>query len=262
MVAHGGINGLIASEIMGQKELESLANSSVVLIEYKDGNYQVLSFNDQSYGDNAKARMENPEPVEVYLMVHGRTVTDDQERMNGVLDADLTEEGTSQVKEIGKQLADMEFRSVYTSDQFKDVNTARLVIGENAVNPDLKEHSSMELRGAALGYFDGELREKANAVVPAGETAKKQLEAFAAADPTGMVEDYDAAKERLLGAFEEICENQRALGGGKVLVVSSGLACQLIAEELDAADAAIPMESGDIVRITWGGSAYQVTPGL
>lgn len=208
VVAHGGINGLIAAEIMGEKEQEPLNNSSVVLIEYKKGKYQVLSFNDLSYGEKAEELMESPGPVEVYLMVHGRTVTDDQSRVNGVLDADLTEEGIAQAKEIGKRLADIEFRSVHTSDQLKDVDTARLVIGENSVNPDLMEHGSRELRGAVLGYFDGELKSAAEKVAPSGETARNQLQAFAAADPTGTVEGYDIARERLIGKFKEILRNR------------------------------------------------------
>ena len=36
MVAHGGINSMIAAEIMQEQELEPLDNSSIVLIEYKD----------------------------------------------------------------------------------------------------------------------------------------------------------------------------------------------------------------------------------
>lgn len=45
-------------------------------------------------------------------------------------------------------------------------------------------------------------------------------------------------------------------------MVTSGLACQLIAEELDGEAAAIPMEPGDIVRITWDGNGFQVSPDI
>lgn len=261
VVAHGGINGLIAATIMEDGNLDPLANSSVVLIEYKDGEYKVLSYNDQSYGEKAKARIENPEPVEVYLMVHGETVTDEQKRLNGVLDADLTEKGIEQAKETGKKLSDVEFHSVYTSDQFKDRDTARLVISENEKNSDLKEHSRMELRGVVLGYFDGELLEKAEAVSPAEQPAKARIEAFAAADPTGMVENYDSARERLVGEIKEICEEQRVKGGGDVLVVTSAMACRLIAEELDQSLSAPGLEPGDFVKIVYDGTDYQVVLG-
>lgn len=261
VVAHGGINGLIAATIMEDGNLDPLANSSVVLIEYKDGEYKVLSYNDQSYGEKAKERMENPEPVEVYLMVHGETVTDEQKRLNGVLDADLTEKGKEQAKETGKMLSDVEFHSVYTSDQFKDRDTARLVISENEKNSDLKEHSRLELRGVVLGYFDGELLEKAEAVSPAEQPAKARIEAFAAADPTGMVENYDSARERLVGEIKEICEEQRVKGGGDVLVVTSAMACRLIAEELDQSLSAPGLEPGDFVKIVYDGTDYQVVLG-
>lgn len=261
VVAHGGINGLIAATIMEDGNLDPLANSSVVLIEYKDGKYKVLSYNDQSYGEKAKARIESPEPVEVYLMVHGETVTDEQKRLNGVLDADLTEKGKEQAKETGKKLSDVEFHSVYTSDQFKDRDTARLVLSENVKNADLKEHSRMELRGVVLGYFDGELLEKAEAVSPSEQPAKARIEAFAAADPTGMVESYDSARERLVGEMKEICEGQRAKGGGDVLVVTSAMACRLIAEELDQNISAPGLKPGDFVKIVYDGNGYQVALG-
>lgn len=259
VVAHGGINGLIAATIMGDGNLDPLANSSVVLIEYKDGNYKVLSFNDQSYGEKAKERMENPEPVEVYLMVHAETVTDEQGRLNGVLDADLTEKGKEHARETGKKLSNVEFRSVYTSDQFKDRDTAMLVLSENAKNPDLKEHSQRELRGVVLGYFDGERLEAAEAVSPKDQPAKDRIEALAAADPTGMVEDYDSAKERLVGEMKKICEEQRTRGGGDVLVVTSGMACQLIAEALDESASAQGLEPGEFVKIIYDGTGYQVS---
>lgn len=76
MVAHGGINGMIASEIVEDLNLDPLDNSSIVLIEYKDGAYKVLDFKDLSYAQKAQEEMANPSPVEVYLTVHAETVAD------------------------------------------------------------------------------------------------------------------------------------------------------------------------------------------
>jgi transposase len=62
--------------IVEDLNLDPLDNSSVVLIEYKDGAYKVLDFKDLSYAQKAQEEMANPSPVEVYLTVHAETVAD------------------------------------------------------------------------------------------------------------------------------------------------------------------------------------------
>ena len=79
-------------------------------------------------------------------------------RLNGQLDTALTENGQAQAAELGKALGNLEFAAVYASDQFKDIHTARIIVENSAVNPDLMVNQNMDLRGVGCGYFDGELR--------------------------------------------------------------------------------------------------------
>ena len=145
MVAHGGINSMIAAEIMQEQELEPLDNSSIVLIEYKDHTYTVLDFNDLSYAQKAQEKMESPDPVEIYLTVHAETAADAAMRLNGQLDTALTENGQAQAAELGKALGNLEFAAVYASDQFKDIHTARIIVENSAVNPDLMVNQNMDI---------------------------------------------------------------------------------------------------------------------
>lgn len=260
MVAHGGINSMIAAEIMQEQELEPLDNSSIVLIEYKDHTYTVLDFNDLSYAQKAQEKMESPDPVEIYLTVHAETAADAAMRLNGQLDTALTENGQAQAAELGKALGNLEFAAVYASDQFKDIHTARIIVENSAVNPDLMVNQNMDLRGVGCGYFDGELRAVADALAGEEPTAHARLAAYAAADKTGMTENYESARQRLTGALQTICEETYSHGGGNVLVVSSELAVQLLAEALGSSEKAVALKNADVVHITFDGDVFTVHP--
>lgn len=97
--------------------------------------------------------MESPDPVEIYLTVHAETAADAAMCLNGQLDTALTENGQAQAAELGKALGNLEFAAVYASDQFKDIHTARIIVENSAVNPDLMVNQNMDLRGGGLRLF-------------------------------------------------------------------------------------------------------------
>jgi hypothetical protein len=66
------------------------------------------------------------------------------------------------------------------------------------------------------GYFDGELRAVADALAGEEPTAHARLAVYAAADKTGMTENYESARQRLTGALQTICEETYSHGGGNV----------------------------------------------
>jgi len=96
----------------------------------------------------------------------------------------------------------------------------------------------------------------------AGEepTAHARLAAYAAADKTGMTENYESARQRLTGALQTICEETYSHGGGNVLVVSSELAVQLLAEALGSSEKAVALKNADVVHITFDGDVFTVHP--
>ena len=57
--------------------------------------------------------------------------------------------------------------------------------------------------------------------------------------------------------MKEICEETYARGGGNILVVSSELAAQLLAEAFGGGEG-VPMNNAESVRITFDGSAFKV----
>lgn len=202
--------------------------------------------------------MAKPAPVEVYLTVRAETVADAAGRLNGQLDTALTDKGRTQAAAAGRQLSAVEFTTVYASDQFKDIDTAKRIVESSGVNPWLMVNEAMELRGVGCGYFDGELRTVTGALAKETATAKERLAAYEAADKTGMTEGYEAARKRLEGALREICEETYAKGGGNILVVSSELTAQLLAEAFSGSGKAVPMKNAETVRLTFDGSTFTV----
>ena len=130
----------------------------------------------------------------------------------------------------------------------------------SAVNPDLMVNQNMDLRGVGCGYFDGELRAVADALAGEEPTAHARLAAYAAADKTGMTENYESARQRLTGALQTICEETYSHGGGNVQVVSSELAVQLLAEALGSSEKAVALKNADVVHITFDGDVFTVHP--
>ena len=67
-----------------------LTVAGVVLIEYLNGEYKMLSYNDTSYIEAGKAKMENPAPLNVHLVAHGVTIMDEMGWINSIIDSPLT----------------------------------------------------------------------------------------------------------------------------------------------------------------------------
>lgn len=254
IVAHGGLNAVIARNLSYPDARSSLQNSSIVLLKYENGTLELLSYNDTSWIDRGRAMAETPEAVELNLVVTAETVEDTRSRFNSVLDSKVTEAGLSGAKATGAQLAPDGFRAVYASDLWKDVDTAKALISGSG-NPYTIVHSSREMRGVQAGYYEGELLEGLPEVT--GTTAKERITSFHENDPKEIAENYENAKEHVLAAYKGACDEIYATGGGKIAVVGSALTTQLVIEELTGA-AAEPLVPGDVVTLIFDGNAFRL----
>ena len=67
----------------------------------------------------------NPAPRTIYLVRHGETQGNLDDKAQGHLDVPLTETGRLQAKAVGKRLSDIEFDAVYCSDLERALDTAK-----------------------------------------------------------------------------------------------------------------------------------------
>jgi broad specificity phosphatase PhoE len=89
-----------------------------------------------------------------YLVRHGETHWNAEERIQGQSDIPLHETGRREAALTGRRLADVRFAAVYASDLGRTQETARIILGaQSAQPPEVETHA--DLREVAYGLFEG-----------------------------------------------------------------------------------------------------------
>nr|WP_241781106.1 histidine phosphatase family protein [Lactococcus lactis] len=92
--------------------------------------------------------------LEIYLIRHGQTKWNLENKMQGSLNSDLTVEGVKQAVSLGKELNKHYFDHIYSSTSPRALETSRLIFG------DEKKTSSDLLGEIAMGAWEGKLIKK------------------------------------------------------------------------------------------------------
>lgn len=172
--------------------------------------------------------------VTFYFMRHGETYLNFFERMQGWANAPLTERGIEDVKRSGRGLANIKFDAVYTSDLMRTIDTANIILSENAHAEDLEIIPMKEFREVHFGYFEGleapivwnDIIESVNIEqgLPNGTT--EQVEAtmnmLKRKDPSGLAENYAEFWHRVESGLLKLL-HRHAGTGETILVVCHGL---------------------------------------
>ena len=172
--------------------------------------------------------------VTFYFMRHGETYLNFYGRMQGWVNAPLTERGIHDVRRSGNGLADVKFDAVYSSDLMRTVDTATLVLDENKHADGLNIVPMKEFREVHFGYFEGLDAKKVwddvvNAAnvkdgLPAGTELQVEasLNAVKELDPYGHAENYAEFWERVENGLLQLL-NKHAGTDENILVVCHGL---------------------------------------
>ena len=86
--------------------------------------------NDPNMNDPNLSTLElivNPYPRTIYLVRHGETQGNLDDKAQGHLDVPLTETGRLQAKAVAERLNDIEFDAVYSSDLKRAFDTAKAI---------------------------------------------------------------------------------------------------------------------------------------
>ncbi|MFH1506718.1 MAG: histidine phosphatase family protein [archaeon] len=139
--------------------------------------------------------------MKIFLIRHGETTGDIEDRYGGDYDDYLTEKGQEQVKALAEKLKGKGIQFIYHSSRIRAYETAR-ILGE-ALDIDLREVSDMRERnnyGVVTGMKKSEAKEKHPKEVEKLETIWMHH------GVTGS-EDYESFKKRVVAAFEGILDN-------------------------------------------------------
>lgn len=79
--------------------------------------------------------------LKIYLTRHGETVWNREDRVQGILNSDLTENGIEMAKTLHELSKDIEFDKVYSSDLKRALDTAKIIAPQNEIitTPYLRE---------------------------------------------------------------------------------------------------------------------------
>ena len=87
----------------------------------------------------------------LYLVRHGLTEFNVQERIQGLCDSDLTEKGRAEAAKLAKALAEIDFKEIYASMLGRTIQTAEIIKGSRR----LPVQSLPELNEMGIGIWEG-----------------------------------------------------------------------------------------------------------
>ena len=139
--------------------------------------------------------------VKITYFVHGTTVDNEEDISSGWSDAELSELGIQQAKELGRQTKDKYFDVIFTSDLKRAVDSARLAWDEK-----YEVIQDNRLRECNYGDYNGQ---------PSGIVEPLQEKSVTAPMPNG--ESYEMVKERMRSFLVDL---KRDYEGKKVAIVA------------------------------------------
>lgn len=134
--------------------------------------------------------------MKIYLIRHGETTGDIEDRFGGNYDDHLTDEGKSQSKIMADKLKDKSIEMIFASPKIRAQETAQIL--SEILNIPIETIENIRERnayGILTGMIKEEARNKYPKIVEEVKSYKNTIEG---------AENYDHFRERILKAFEEI----------------------------------------------------------
>ncbi|MGG0187672.1 phosphoserine phosphatase 1 [Bacillus rhizoplanae] len=149
---------------------------------------------------------------------HGETEWNVEKRMQGRKNANLTETGVMQARQLGKRMENMPLDIIYSSPSGRTMHTTQLIRGDRDIPIVADEHLYEIDMGVWEGYIQAELQEKYPKEFDLFWNAPHQYE-------SNSGESFYAAKARALKGLEYILKKHE---GENVLIVSHAVTSLLI----------------------------------
>lgn len=89
--------------------------------------------------------------MRLFITRHGQTQWNTEGRLQGWMNSPLTPRGLKGAEQLRDAVRNIDFDGVFTSDQYRAVKTAEIVVGDR----DIEINKIMELREIAFGQWEG-----------------------------------------------------------------------------------------------------------
>ena len=149
----------------------------------------------------------------IYLVRHGETLWNCEQRLQGQLDSPLTETGIKQATRLAYYLSSLSFAAIYSSDMERAIHTTRIITSQNDQRTVFYDE---RIRERHFGKFQGLTWAEISQKYP--EEAAKEL----SGSPMNVVPGGES-KHHLLSRTRVFFEDVVHLHPGKkILVISHG----------------------------------------
>lgn len=135
--------------------------------------------------------------MKIYLIRHGETTGDLEDRYGGDYDDHLTAEGEKQAQELSEKLKDKNLDMIFHSPRFRAVETAK-ILSEN-IDVSLEEINDLRERNS-YGVLTGMIKSEAKEKYPQ-EVEKLKVDKLRYAIESS--ENYENFIERVTNVFEQ-----------------------------------------------------------
>ena len=140
--------------------------------------------------------------MRVFLIRHGQTTGDIEDRYGGTYEDHLTQEGKKQAEKLADKLSDKEIEKIFVSPRVRAIETALIVAKK--VHAKLETAKDMSERNS-YGVLTGMIKKEAKEKFP------EEVEELEENNPYHHVtnsEEYYAYTERMLAQFNSIVESE------------------------------------------------------
>ncbi len=177
----------------------------------------------------------NKQPLNIYFVRHGETVSNIRQVVQGWSDSHLTEKGIYQAQCTGTGLQGVVFKACYCGDLIRQMETAEVIL-QSSGNADVPRTSDPDLREMYYGSYEAgpyevmyrPLLEMLDLDMDHIEelydhlTCTQLFEEMASNDPAGEAEHCDEVARRMFRGLNRIVSEHPE--GGNILLVSSSCA--------------------------------------
>ena len=163
------------------------------------------------------------------LIRHGESLWNAANRFTGWTDVDLSDRGIEEAEEAGRQLAEIRFDIVHTSDLVRAQRTAEIIMRHNQVSKDVSTKYDWRLNERHYGTLQG-LNKAETAETHGAEQVHVWRRSFDVAPPEG--ESLEMTAERTIPYFTDEVVPDLA-GGNNVLVSAHGNSLRSIVMHID-----------------------------
>ncbi len=167
--------------------------------------------------------------LKLYIVRHGQTEWNLVEKFQGQLNSPLTEKGKMKIKETARNLENVVFSAVYTSELGRTIGTAEIILENNNfeknkdVNKKLKLERLAELNEIYFGKWQGlNFKEIFLKYPEEAHNYFYDVKNYCAKNVEG--EELNVGLERFLNGLKKIVSKN---DGGNILIVTHGTVLEL-----------------------------------